>query len=208
MSERDYLTCAETAKLVRLALRRSFPGVKFSVRSSVYSGGASIDVTWTDGPSKREVESVVGVFAGAGFDGSIDLKYYIDHVLLPDGTVYIAHSSGTQGSMGFVPEIHGLTELAEIVQGARRVHFGANFIFCERGLSESARAAVVGYIETHGQDEGDNRWGVGYAGRWMDGDLDNVVWKLGEALSDPQQQAAHMADRAQYPDGTPRAWGR
>ena len=44
--ETKYLSCAETAKLVRTALKKNFPGVKFSVRSSVYSGGASIDVSW------------------------------------------------------------------------------------------------------------------------------------------------------------------
>ena len=39
-----YLTCAETAKLVRKALKEAFPDVKFSVRSNVYSGGASLSV--------------------------------------------------------------------------------------------------------------------------------------------------------------------
>lgn len=41
MESRKYLSCAETAKLLRQALKESFPGVKFSVRSSVYSGGAN-----------------------------------------------------------------------------------------------------------------------------------------------------------------------
>ncbi|WP_338423309.1 LPD29 domain-containing protein, partial [Xylella fastidiosa] len=45
-----YLTCAETAKLVRKALKESFPDIKFSVKSSNYSGGASIRVSWIDGP--------------------------------------------------------------------------------------------------------------------------------------------------------------
>ena len=40
-----YFTCAETAKLIRQSLKEAFPGVKFSVRSSTYSGGASIDVS-------------------------------------------------------------------------------------------------------------------------------------------------------------------
>jgi hypothetical protein len=69
-----YLSCAETAKLVRKALGESFPGVKFSVRSSVYSGGASIDVAWVDGPNAKQVEAVAGVFKGAYFDGMIDYK--------------------------------------------------------------------------------------------------------------------------------------
>lgn len=75
------LSCAETAKLVRQALRESFPGVKFSVRSSTYSMGASITVNWTDGPNATQVESVAGVFAGSYFDGSIDYKGYLRHVM-------------------------------------------------------------------------------------------------------------------------------
>lgn len=75
MSKR-YLSCAETAKLVRQALKEAFPKTKFSVRSNNYSGGASIDVTWTDGPFTQAVESVAKRFEGATFDGMIDLKSY------------------------------------------------------------------------------------------------------------------------------------
>ena len=46
-----YLTAAETAKLIRKALKASFPGVKFSVRSKSYSMGASVNVSYIDGPS-------------------------------------------------------------------------------------------------------------------------------------------------------------
>ena len=72
--ETKYLSCAETAKLVRAALKKNFPRVKFSVRSSVYSGGASIDVSWVLGPTTREVDTVAGQFESADFDGSIDME--------------------------------------------------------------------------------------------------------------------------------------
>lgn len=72
--EKTYLSCADTAKLLRQALKESFPSVKFSVRSSVYSGGASIDVCWTDGPTSRMVKTVTDVFEGSYFDGMIDFK--------------------------------------------------------------------------------------------------------------------------------------
>lgn len=71
---KKYLSCAETAKLVRAALKESFPGVKFSVRSDVYSGGASIRVVYTNGPSAKQVESVAKVFEGSYFDGMTDYK--------------------------------------------------------------------------------------------------------------------------------------
>jgi hypothetical protein len=70
----QYLSCADTAKLVRAALKESFPGVKFSVRSSVYSGGASINVNYVDGPTYDQVKAVVSVFEGSYFDGMTDYK--------------------------------------------------------------------------------------------------------------------------------------
>ena len=74
MSNTQYLTCAETAKLVRAALKESFPGVKFSVKSSNYAGGASINVGYIDGPSAAQVEAVAKAFQGAYFDGMTDYK--------------------------------------------------------------------------------------------------------------------------------------
>lgn len=69
-----YLTCAETAKLIRAALKEAFPGVKFSVKSSVYSGGASININYENGPTCSQVKSVVSVFEGSYFDGMTDYK--------------------------------------------------------------------------------------------------------------------------------------
>jgi hypothetical protein len=78
---RKYLSCAETAKLVRSALSESFPSIKFSVRSSVYSGGASIDVRWLDGPTSAQVKQITNQFEGSYFDGMIDYKGSIYHKL-------------------------------------------------------------------------------------------------------------------------------
>lgn len=69
-----YLSCAETAKLLRAALKESFPGVKFGVRSHVYAGGASINVKWMDGPIAKAVEPILSMFKGAYFDGMIDYQ--------------------------------------------------------------------------------------------------------------------------------------
>lgn len=73
-----YISVADTAKIVREALKQAFPGVKFTVRSKSYSGGASINLGWTDGPTEYEVSQVAGKFQGASFDGMIDLKSYHD----------------------------------------------------------------------------------------------------------------------------------
>lgn len=70
----QYITCVETAKLIRAALKESFPTVKFSVTSSSYAGGASINVRYVDGPTQKQVEQVVKIFEGSYFDGMQDYK--------------------------------------------------------------------------------------------------------------------------------------
>lgn len=69
-----YITSTETAKLIRKALKESFPGVKFSVRTSKYSGGSSINVSWTDGPNSAQVNAITEKFEGSYFDGMSDYK--------------------------------------------------------------------------------------------------------------------------------------
>jgi Large polyvalent protein associated domain 29 len=69
-----YVSLTDTAKHIRGALKLAYPTVKFSVRSKSYSGGSSIDVSWTDGPVSSDVEKVIKPFSGASFDGMTDLK--------------------------------------------------------------------------------------------------------------------------------------
>ena len=121
----DYLSCAETAKLIRAALKRNWPHVKFGVRSKTYSMGASIDVSWMDGPAVPLVDKVVKPYAGATFDGMQDLKEYHSAVLYADGT-----TNKPDGQ--------------PLPHGARIVHFGADFVFTQRRLSpELAERAVA-----------------------------------------------------------------
>jgi hypothetical protein len=70
----QYITCVQTAKLIRAALKESFPTVKFSVTSSQYAGGASINIRYINGPTADQVNQVVKVFEGSYFDGMQDYK--------------------------------------------------------------------------------------------------------------------------------------
>jgi hypothetical protein len=145
-----YLTCAETAKLVRAALKQAFPGVRFSVRCDTYAGGASIDVGWTDGPTPTAVERVARRFEGASFDGQIDLKSYHESLLAgPDGAV-------------------------------EQVHYGADFIFCQRELSDGYTARLAARLaELTGQPYDPNRRYVfGYQGRVIDEYGATALWQL------------------------------
>ena len=112
-----HLTCAETAKLLRAQLKRDFPGTKFSVRSDTYSGGASIRVRYTDGPKKAAVDKVAQLYAGATFDGMIDLKSY--------------HTSWLRDEDGEPQE----------------VHFGADFVFVDRDESPERRQRIIAAVE-------------------------------------------------------------
>jgi hypothetical protein len=69
-----YINVVETAKMIRTALKETFPGVKFSVRSSSYSGGASINIGYVDGPTNDQVKAIISVFEGSYFDGMTDYK--------------------------------------------------------------------------------------------------------------------------------------
>lgn len=76
-----YVDAAETAALVRQALKEAFPRTRFSVRSRRFAGGSSVDVAWTDGPAVAQVEAVVDRFEGRRFDGATDYAYTVDTVL-------------------------------------------------------------------------------------------------------------------------------
>jgi DNA-binding CsgD family transcriptional regulator len=56
------LDAKELAALVRKALKQSFPGVKFSVRTDRYSMGSSVNVSWTDGPTSNQVDEILDIY--------------------------------------------------------------------------------------------------------------------------------------------------
>lgn len=73
-----YVSCTESAKLIRKELKANFSGIKFSVKSSSYAGGASISIRWTDGPTRKSVEKITNKFEGARFDGMYDSTEYVE----------------------------------------------------------------------------------------------------------------------------------
>ncbi len=64
---------AEAAKLLRNALKERFPDTKFSVRTSRYSLGSSIDVFWVNGPATGKVQKLIEDYERVDYDqfGSI-----------------------------------------------------------------------------------------------------------------------------------------
>jgi hypothetical protein len=137
-----YLSCADTAKMLRKALRRAFPGVTFSVRKTSHS---AVSVRWTDGPRPGRVEDVCEAYRAADFDGMIDLESSRYHWLLPDGSVQLARIMGTEGSRGTIPS----STHAKPHDDAELVHLGAKYISTSRHYSRrmlEKAAAVVATI--------------------------------------------------------------
>lgn len=131
-----YLRVAETAKLVRAALKPAFPGVTFSVRSSSYSGGASIDVSWTDGPTVGAVTRVAGPFAGAGFDGMIDLKTGKTTWYCP------THGARTAENYGHSYASQNGPVMSRCCARSELVHMGADYVHTVRRFTDAARTIL------------------------------------------------------------------
>lgn len=83
MRKTVYEKPSETAKKIRKVLKENFPGTKFSVRTH----HSSVYVTWTNGPTKKEVQEIVDRFSSASFDGMQDLETV--HGYIWEGVRYI-----------------------------------------------------------------------------------------------------------------------
>jgi len=57
---------------IRNELKNAFPKIKFYVKSKVYSGGDSVSIMWTDGPTVKQVRAIVDKYEYGHFDGMTD----------------------------------------------------------------------------------------------------------------------------------------
>lgn len=127
----EYVSAAETARLIRAALARTFPETKFYVRSRTFAGGAAVDVyydgaeldengwarterdeygrmrtvTKPGAPARESVEAIVNGFSGKNFDGMIDYGYSNDVYLDADGMPVGGQSDGS-GVTGGIHEAY------------------------------------------------------------------------------------------------------
>jgi uncharacterized small protein (DUF1192 family) len=76
LQQNDVGSLITGSKLVAVNLRRqlkkAYPGVKFSVKTSYDSVG----ITWTDGPTKDKVREISGMYQSGSFDGMNDIYEY------------------------------------------------------------------------------------------------------------------------------------
>lgn len=145
-----YLLPKDVATLVRDRLKREFPSVKFMVRTSTYSGGSSVNVFWTDGPTQSEVDAVIGCYSFSRFDGMIDMQHSKTNWLTPEGEICLAYDRGTEGNKGCHPE-----EIGEDPRpGWVMVRGGTDYVSTHRDMSDdySYQLAYLTGREVFGED--------------------------------------------------------
>jgi hypothetical protein len=69
-------TAANCSAAIKEELKKVFPGVKFNVTSSNFSGGNSVDVRWNDGPTEDQVNSIIKKYQYGSFNGMEDIYEY------------------------------------------------------------------------------------------------------------------------------------
>jgi len=70
---------AQTAKAIRVELKKAFPGIKFRVTSQTYSGGSSVSISYQDGVLTSKVDEVVKKYQMGHFDGMTDSYEYSNY---------------------------------------------------------------------------------------------------------------------------------
>jgi hypothetical protein len=66
-------THALAAKMIRKELKKAYPNTTFTVRARSFSGGDSVDIEWTDGPTDKQVADITAKYQYGHFDGIQDL---------------------------------------------------------------------------------------------------------------------------------------
>lgn len=78
---REHMSYQESVKMLRDALKRNFPGVKFSVAKS-YGRGTTVSVNYQFGPTVEDVDRIAQRFSGKDFDGMTDSTLYPTAILV------------------------------------------------------------------------------------------------------------------------------
>lgn len=71
---------ANCATAIREELKKEFPSVKFSVKSSNFANGDSVHITWNEGPTTEQVEEFTRKYQYGRFDGMTDSYEYSNSI--------------------------------------------------------------------------------------------------------------------------------
>lgn len=71
---KTYCSRVCAAQNIRRELAKEFQGIKFSVTSSIFSGGNDINISWTDGPTTKEIDDIVNKYNDHATDYTGDFR--------------------------------------------------------------------------------------------------------------------------------------
>jgi len=152
---------ARASANIKRELSEVFPGVKFSVRSDSFSGGDSVDISWTDGPTTKEVEAITGKYEEGSFDGMTDCYNY-------DHSANMRAVSSWLGSAKYVQTCRASSD---------EVTYRVAGLLCEAQRIERPHVQKIGDLRNvrHLYGEGDHE------------DLLTHVWRLVQFVSFPPE---------------------
>ena len=108
--KRQLAGAALTAKVIKKRLTALYPKVKFSVTSSIFSMGDSVDIRWTDGPPADDVSAITHQYQQGSYDSMQEMYNYeaIDASLGCDGAKYV--QCHREISAGYKAMLHAKAE--------------------------------------------------------------------------------------------------
>ena len=116
-----------------------FPGVKFSVRYESYSGGDSVNYSWTLGPTPAEVSAIADKYQDGNFNGMEDIHEYDRSAHGAAVDKVLGRAKYVQGSRHIPHEMH--EQIGRLLCEKQHV----DYFECEKG-------------KVHLFGEGDRRW--------------------------------------------------
>ncbi len=69
-------SAANCATAIREELKKHFPNIKFAVKSSNFSMGDSVHISWNDGPTEKQVQEFTNKYQYGSFNGMEDIYEY------------------------------------------------------------------------------------------------------------------------------------
>lgn len=171
-----WIDTADVAKLIRTELKKSFPGIKFSVRSS-RAGGSSIDIFWTDGPTTNNVDRIMHAFQGGRFESMTDCPYQAESWYCPNHGPRVAQTYGSD------VDTNNRLHDSRCCAAAELVKFNTRFVFTHRKLSPEFTAELAARVRKDSRMSADGPLSepIPEGTRWyynINSDVHNAVWRL------------------------------
>lgn len=81
---------AQCAKIIKKELKMKYPNIKFSVNSSNFAGGNSVNISYNDAIPSSEIEKIINKYKDGQFDGMTDCYNYSPNPLNIPRAKYIS----------------------------------------------------------------------------------------------------------------------